>query len=148
MRFPTRPARVLGPWLPLVLVAAGVLLLAGCGGDYPQTTLEPRGEAARISDDVFMTTVKWAAVVFVLVELGLLLAIFKFRGKPTDPEPAQVHGNTMLEIVWTAIPAVILAFIAVPTVRAIARDVEKDDQKFSAIVMGVVRSAQFQMRVK
>ena len=33
------------------------------------------------------------------------------------PEP--VHGNTVLEILWTAIPAVILAFIAVPTVSTI-----------------------------
>jgi cytochrome c oxidase subunit 2 len=32
-----------------------------------------------------------------------------------------VHGNTTLEILWTAIPALILAFIAVPTVRTIFR---------------------------
>jgi hypothetical protein len=35
-----------------------------------------------------------------------------------------------------------------PTVRAIARDVAKNDNRFSAIVVGVVGSAQFQMRVK
>jgi mono/diheme cytochrome c family protein len=35
-----------------------------------------------------------------------------------------------------------------PTVRAIARDAEKADNRFSAIVLGVVRSAQFQNRVK
>src|SRR5262245_60233007 len=35
-----------------------------------------------------------------------------------------------------------------PTVRAIARDIERDDNRFSAIVLGVIRSAQFQMRVK
>src|SRR5262245_10569518 len=35
-----------------------------------------------------------------------------------------------------------------PTVRAIARDVDKDGNRFSAIVLGVVRSAQFRMRVK
>jgi hypothetical protein len=35
-----------------------------------------------------------------------------------------------------------------PAIRAIARDVAKDDNRFSAIVMGVVRSAQFQMRVR
>jgi len=35
-----------------------------------------------------------------------------------------------------------------PTVRAIARDAERQDQRFSAIVLGVVRSAQFQMREK
>ncbi|HEV8395787.1 MAG TPA: DUF1592 domain-containing protein [Vicinamibacterales bacterium] len=35
-----------------------------------------------------------------------------------------------------------------PTVRAIARDAAKADNRFSAIVLGVVRSSQFQMRVK
>jgi hypothetical protein len=35
-----------------------------------------------------------------------------------------------------------------PTVRAIARDGAKADNRFSAIVLGVVGSAQFQMRVK
>ena len=56
---------------------------------------------------------------FVLVEGALLYAIFRFRGKPDDPEPRQVHGNTTIEIVWTVIPALILAAIAVPTVRGI-----------------------------
>jgi hypothetical protein len=35
-----------------------------------------------------------------------------------------------------------------PAIRAITRDVARDNERFSAIVMGVVRSAQFQMRVK
>jgi hypothetical protein len=35
-----------------------------------------------------------------------------------------------------------------PTVRAITRDAGKADNRFSAIVLGVVRSSQFQMRVK
>jgi hypothetical protein len=35
-----------------------------------------------------------------------------------------------------------------PTIRAIARDVAKENNRFSAIVLGVVRSPQFQMRVK
>ncbi len=95
------------------------LFLLGCAENYPQTTLDPRGDFARLVDDLFRTTVWWALVVFVLVEGALLLAIWKFRGRPDDPEPRQVHGNTTLEIVWTAIPTLILAFIAVPTVKTI-----------------------------
>jgi hypothetical protein len=41
-----------------------------------------------------------------------------------------------------------LEYTDMPTVRAIAREVEPDDDRFSAIVLGVARSAQFQMRVK
>jgi hypothetical protein len=35
-----------------------------------------------------------------------------------------------------------------PTIRAITRDIAKDNNRFSAIVLAVVKSPQFQMRVK
>ena len=41
-----------------------------------------------------------------------------------------------------------LEYTDMPTVRAIARDGDKDGHRFSAIVLGVVRSGQFRMRVK
>ena len=41
-----------------------------------------------------------------------------------------------------------LEYTDMPTVRAIAREAEKDNNRFSAIVLGVVRSAQFRMRMK
>lgn len=105
--------------LATALCLLGVVL-AGCGSEqYPQTTLLPRGDFARIADDLLDVTVRWALVVFVLVEGILIYAIFRFRGKPTDPEPHQTHGNTTVEIIWTVVPALILAAIAVPTVRAI-----------------------------
>jgi cytochrome c oxidase subunit 2 len=94
-------------------------LATACQVEYPQSALEPKGEFARITDAVFMQTVWWAVLVFALVQGALLYAMFRFRGRPGDAEPAQVHGNTTLEIVWTMIPAVILAVIAVPTVKAI-----------------------------
>src|SRR3954447_3658745 len=109
-----RPSRLIAALCLLVLV------LIGCSPEhYPQTTLLPRGDFARIADDLLDTTVKWALLVFVLVEGVLIYAIFRFRGKPGDPEPRQSHGNTTVEIIWTVIPALILAAIAVPTVRAI-----------------------------
>ncbi len=108
-------------WLPHGLfLALLALVLAGCNGEnYPQSTLHPNGDFADQVDALFRTTVGWAVIVFVLVEVGLLWAIFKFRGKPDDPDPEQVHGNTMIEIIWTVIPAAVLAFVAVPTVRTI-----------------------------
>jgi mono/diheme cytochrome c family protein len=41
-----------------------------------------------------------------------------------------------------------LEYTDMPTVRSIARDVTADSNRFSAIVLGVVKSPQFQMRVK
>ena len=41
-----------------------------------------------------------------------------------------------------------LEYTDLPTVRAIAREVEKVDNRFSAIVLSVVNSPQFRMRTK
>lgn len=109
-----RPVAVV-PWLCLLALAA-----LGCSPErYPQTALLPLSDFARIGDHVQDQTFYWAVGVFVLVEGALLYAIFRFRGRPEDPEPKQIHGNTTVEIVWTIIPALILAFIAVPTVKGI-----------------------------
>jgi cytochrome c oxidase subunit 2 len=107
-------------WVPLIVA----ILVAGCGTEFPQSTLFPKGDFAQLVDDLFQTTLKWAVVVFVLVESVLILALVRFRGRPGDPRPRQSHGNTLIEMVWTIIPAAILAFIAVPTVRTIFRSAE------------------------
>jgi cytochrome c oxidase subunit 2 len=60
-------------------------------------------------------------LVFVVVEAILLFTIIKYRRRPGGPEPRHVHGNTIMEITWTLAPALILVFIAVPTVRTIFR---------------------------
>lgn len=104
----------------LHLLAPLALVLAGCSPDrYHQTALRPLSDFAKIGDDVQTTTFWWALGVFILVEGALLYAVLRFRGKPDDAEPAQIHGNTTVEIIWTVIPALILAAIAVPTVKGI-----------------------------
>jgi len=41
-----------------------------------------------------------------------------------------------------------MEYTDMPTIRAITRDAAKDQNRFSSIVMAVVKSDQFQMRVK
>jgi cytochrome c oxidase subunit 2 len=118
MHLRTTAARRRAGALPLLCALA--LGLAGCNPErYPQTALLPISDFARIGDNVQDQTFYWALGVFVLVEGALLYAVFRFRGRPDDPEPSQIHGNTTIEIIWTLIPALILAAIAVPTVRGI-----------------------------
>ena len=110
-----RHLRRWAPVLPLLVLLAGA-----CSPDhYPQTALRPLSDFAKIGDDIQTKTFYWALGVFVLVEGALLYAVFRFRGRPTDAEPRQIHGNTVVEIIWTVIPALILAAIAVPTVKGI-----------------------------
>ena len=48
--------------------------------------------------------------IFVLVETVVLYSVWKFRMKPGEEEKdgPPIHGNTRLEVVWTAIPAILL----------------------------------------
>jgi cytochrome c oxidase subunit 2 len=100
----------------LTLLALGAL---GCGGEYAQSTLHPTSDFARALDGLYMNVFWWALGVFVVVEGLLLFAILRFRARPGAAEPKHVHGSTVLEIGWTIAPALILVFIAVPTIRQI-----------------------------
>jgi cytochrome c oxidase subunit II len=107
-----------------VLVGSGFLLSA-CSflgpEDNPLTTFEPQGPFSRQETDLFWLVFWIAAAVFVLVMGGLVVILFFFRDrkKGEDKEPKQVHGSPKLEVLWTVIPALILAVIAVPTVSSI-----------------------------
>jgi cytochrome c oxidase subunit 2 len=105
-------------------LAAAPLLLAGCGGKdhlrrYPQTTFYPTTEYARTTDWLFKLSLVLGVAVGVAVLAIMVIFLWKYRYRPGAPEPKQIHGNTRLEVAWTLIPAVILAAIAVPTVKAI-----------------------------
>ena len=48
--------------------------------------------------------------IFVLVETVVLYSVFKFRMRPGEEEKdgPPIHGNTRLEVVWTALPAILV----------------------------------------
>ncbi|MCC6241688.1 MAG: cytochrome c oxidase subunit II [Gemmatimonadaceae bacterium] len=102
-----------------LLLGALALGLAACGETYPNSTFNPNTEFNAAIDALWDKQLFWGTLVFVLVEIALVVTIVRFRRRPDGKKPAQVHGNTALEITWTAIPAVILIIIAIPTVRTI-----------------------------
>jgi cytochrome c oxidase subunit 2 len=106
----------------LALVCAS-LVLAACGENLPATTTYPTGDhAQRIYD--LLVPIFWAALgVFVVVEGLLVYSVYRFRQRSAnDAMPAQIHGNTRIEILWTIAPALILLVIAVLTFRTQAEN--------------------------
>ena len=102
-------------------LAAGLLLvLAACAPNATQDTMQPEGPAAREEKALFVP-VFWVAVgVFVLVEGGIVWIAIRFRHRrDRDRMPAQIHGNTRLEIGWTIAPALVLAGVMIPTIATI-----------------------------
>ncbi|MEB3338359.1 MAG: cytochrome c oxidase subunit II [Leptolyngbyaceae bacterium] len=71
-------------------------------------------EEAPLVDGLFNAMMTISTGLFILVQGVILISAFKYRrrkGDDTDGPP--VHGNIPLEILWTAIPAVIVLGISV-----------------------------------
>jgi cytochrome c oxidase subunit 2 len=102
------------------LLAPGALvLLAACAGEYPQTMVEPVTEYGRIQTDLWATVTWWTVGIMVVVFGALAYIVVRYRERPDSPEPKPIYGSTKLEITWTVIPALIILFIAIPTIQAI-----------------------------
>ena len=103
----------------LGLAALG-LMLASCAPHASQDSLQPAGPYAQEIKNLFVPVFWMAVLVFVIVEGGIVFLVVKYRHrKGQERMPPQIHGNTRLEIGWTIVPAVILAFVMVPTVATI-----------------------------
>lgn len=125
---PRRPRRLVS-----AAVLASAFVLSACSGD--QSALHPAGRFAQEPHDLITLVAILALVVFVFVQGLLIVSVVKFRVRRDDDGtlPVQVHGNTKLEIVWTVIPAVILAVIAVPTVQLIFGMMDEPEEEFLTV---------------
>ncbi len=65
----------------------------------------------------FHTFLVWViSAISIFVLILLLIVIFRFNEK-ANPVPAKWSHNTLLEVLWTAIPVLALVIIAVPSYR-------------------------------
>src|SRR6476659_10832630 len=64
------------------------------------------GNVRTLYDVLIIATVP----IFVLVETVVLFSVWKFRMRPGQEEMdgPPIHGNTRLEVVWTAVPAMVI----------------------------------------
>ncbi len=81
--------------------------------------LRPGSGGAEIVAELFWIVLAIAAVVFVIVEGLLIYAVVRYRRRFPDEMPKQVHGNARLELLWTVIPALIMAVLFGLTLRAL-----------------------------
>lgn len=110
--------RQAAPALPL---AVALLALSACSGmeQAPNSTFNHTTDFNSAIDGLWDLLLLLGTIVFVVVEIALVYTIFRFRKRPGGEPAKQIHGNVALEITWTAIPAIILVMIAVPTVKTI-----------------------------
>ena len=116
----SRPAAKLKLLIAISLLVVSAAILAGCG-ELPQTIMDPAGDNARQTLDLFIIILVGAAIILLGVEGWLIYALIAYRRRAgNDAIPPQTHGNNKLEAVWTAVPTAIVIALAVITIRTIS----------------------------
>ena len=84
---------------------------------HASNALNPQSPQARAIYDLGIVSTIVFVLIFVAVTGAILYAIFRFRGREGEPEPKQFAGSEKVEIIWTAIPFLIVVFLFVLTLR-------------------------------
>jgi cytochrome c oxidase subunit 2 len=113
------PKRLIGILtLGAALFAAGGMALAETGEPSPWQ-LGLQQAATPVMEDIawfndFLLWLTTAIAVFVLVLLVVVCVKFNAR---SNPVPSRTTHNTLIEVLWTVVPVLILVVIAVPSFR-------------------------------
>src|SRR5215211_3302958 len=96
-----RQMLAIGAIVSILAIALGLLI-----DWFP---VQASGEAKKI-DTLWDVLIIASVPVFVLTQTVVLYSVWKFRMRPGEElmDGPPIHGNTRLEIVWTAIPAMLL----------------------------------------
>ena len=90
------------------------------GGLDVQGQFSPIGESALGLHNALV----WIMAIICIFVLGLLLYVILRFNKKANPVPSKTSHNTVLEVVWTGLPVLILVLIAVPSLGLLAKQYE------------------------
>ncbi len=100
------------------LAAALVALLVLAPGALADALTPESGggsQNAESIDTLYKIAFYVAIVIFLIVEGTLIWSLVRYRARRGGPEPAQIRGNTPLELGWTIAAALILVVLATVT---------------------------------
>jgi cytochrome c oxidase subunit II len=113
-------------WVRTARRAGALLLLIATATACGMLPPDPKTEAARAVWDLYAIVFVMGAIVFVGVEGFIVYAIFRYRRRD-DRLPDQLHGNNTVELVWTAIPTVIVLILFVLSSIALGKVEERSE---------------------
>lgn len=101
------------------LTTAPLLFLSGC--ESKLVVFDPQGPVARSITELINWSLIWMLLVVVVVFglFGYIVWKYRERKENLDYEPLDEHGSTILEIIWTAIPILIVLALTIPTVKTL-----------------------------
>ena len=90
------------------------------GMDFQEQFSENGKQAHWINNAILLPII---TVISLFVLALLLWVVVRYR-RGANPEPSKTTHNTFIEIVWTAVPVLILVVIAVPSISLLAKQFE------------------------
>jgi cytochrome c oxidase subunit 2 len=72
----------------------------------------------------FHVALVWIMAIISVFVLGLLLYVMVRFRKGANPTPSKTTHNTMIEVVWTVVPVLILVGIAIPSISLLSKQYE------------------------
>ncbi|HTY41579.1 MAG TPA: cytochrome c oxidase subunit II [Thermoanaerobaculia bacterium] len=112
MKNATSVSRAARAFRAALLFSAAALLPAAAGA-WPSWMRLPEQASTYAPDiDNMFHLIMWiTGVIFVIVELLLLVFLWKYRHRP-GRVATYTHGNNRLEVIWTIVPALICVMLA------------------------------------
>jgi cytochrome c oxidase subunit 2 len=93
-------------------------------------------EFDRIQDIYWFATVI-SIVIFSLVTAVVVYAVWKWRVSPDDDaDGPPIHGNTKLEVIWTAIPAVLVIVLGILSAVVLSENGKAEDSPVEVKAIG------------
>ncbi len=74
-------------------------------------------------------------IISLFVLLLLLWVMFRYRAG-ANPNPSKTSHNTLIEVIWTLVPILILVLVAVPSIRLLARQFNPPKADLTVKVIG------------
>ena len=112
-----------GVLVRLVAVGLAAAAVASAVAFFVPWLPTPASKQADRIDFVFWFVTGISIAIFALVVAVILYSVLRFRARPDDDsDGAPIHGNTTLEIAWTAVPAVLVTAVAVVSAVALAEN--------------------------
>lgn len=106
-------------WMRGVGLFLTVGMLSACGEEYLQSTINPVTDYGEVTQSLYLQVFWWTMIILVVVWALMAYILIRFREKPGQPEPKQIHGHMGLEIAWTIAPAIIVVAIVIPTIKGV-----------------------------
>lgn len=110
--------RAIKPMLLLAMLVS-VFVLGGCSNI---AVLDPKGPVAAQQKDLILLSIGFMLFIVGAVFVLFTIILVKYRERKDVGNASynpEIHGNTLLEVIWTVIPILIVAALSIPTVKTI-----------------------------